>query len=517
MRRWDASVTNSSERGVAGREEDRAGDVSEQPKGRLSPPTTALLRHPGAGVPVTTSATPGEGTGTRSQSPPPGRRLSVGRTPSPLMTSCRSISLWLSPATTSLPTVCCQFWASGSGSRSDSWPRSSSSRCGRRASVQNPRLGDSMLLRGEGQLREEEECTQRLVRPACPMLGGNHQPCRRVRTPNRPLGAGRLTHLRPILGVKGGVGFSRDLWRKSALSTHCPKRAPSPRQAAQTLPTWWRGWRQRRRRTGGDGQLLRPRPCPRRCESAARSPPSVTASSPPGPSGSQSGPGGSLSGSWGAGQETQRPTAWTAYTCDPDSGVLYPQRTGPELPSDNSCCCPTVSVQRTRDIWAQQTRLVLCSAAEDRSRQDSCGPWRLDPGPCGGQCPLPSALEQVSPYRRLCWRQGSPFLGFPRPSRLRASLLTGRPGTTSTRCWPPAPAAAQGLPLLPLHASRLLLPLPGQAGSGGGGPASDGGKLCPGSHVCHRVSLGRETPTASAALLCVPQCGSTVATGTSDP
>lgn len=39
---------------------------------------------------------------------------------SPLMTSCRSISLWLRPATTSLPTVCCQFWVSGSGSRSDS-------------------------------------------------------------------------------------------------------------------------------------------------------------------------------------------------------------------------------------------------------------------------------------------------------------------------------------------------------------------------------------------------------------
>lgn len=65
----------------------------------------------------------------------------------PLITSCRSISLWVSPATTSLPTVCCQFWASGSGSRSDSWPRSSSRRWGRSTSVQNPKLGDSMLLK----------------------------------------------------------------------------------------------------------------------------------------------------------------------------------------------------------------------------------------------------------------------------------------------------------------------------------------------------------------------------------
>lgn len=30
--------------------------------------------------------------------------------------------------------------------------------------------------------------------------------------------AAPITHLRPILGVKGGVGFSRDLWRECQLS-----------------------------------------------------------------------------------------------------------------------------------------------------------------------------------------------------------------------------------------------------------------------------------------------------------
>lgn len=99
--------------------------------------------------------------------------------------------------------------------------------------MQNPRLGDSMLLRGEGQLREEEGCPQRPVRHACLTPGRNLRLCRRMRTPNQPLGAGRLTHLRPILGVKGGVGFSRDLWRKSALSTRCPERAPLPPHPAK--------------------------------------------------------------------------------------------------------------------------------------------------------------------------------------------------------------------------------------------------------------------------------------------
>ena len=85
-----------------------------------------------------------------------------------------------------------------------------------------------------------------------------------------------------------------------------PSRAP---------PTWWRGWRQRRRPTGGGGRPPRRRPCPRRCESGARSPPSGTASSPPGPSGSQSGPGESLSVNWMEQQETVGSHTRPALTC----------------------------------------------------------------------------------------------------------------------------------------------------------------------------------------------------------
>lgn len=64
-----------------------------------------------------------------------------------------------------------------------------------------------------------------------------------------------ITHLRPILGVKGGVGFSRDLWRECHLSaTLCPCPCPqdisglshlSPghlveRLEAEDEADWWR-------------------------------------------------------------------------------------------------------------------------------------------------------------------------------------------------------------------------------------------------------------------------------------
>jgi len=66
----------------------------------------------------------------------------------PLITSCRSISFCGRLATSSRLTVCCQFWESSSGSRSESWPCSSSRRWGRKGSTPKPRLGDSMLLGG---------------------------------------------------------------------------------------------------------------------------------------------------------------------------------------------------------------------------------------------------------------------------------------------------------------------------------------------------------------------------------
>lgn len=149
------------------------------------------------------------------------------------MTSCRSISFCVSPATTSLPTVCCQFWTSGSGSRSDSWPRSSSRRWGRITSVQNPRLGDSMLL-GKmgssaslvGNLHSRLSVTllfnlllpgpwrrdAHLAIPRCVKVVKRR--CA-TETPNSTTVF--TTYLRPILGVKGGVGFSRDLRRKYQL------------------------------------------------------------------------------------------------------------------------------------------------------------------------------------------------------------------------------------------------------------------------------------------------------------
>lgn len=52
-----------------------------------------------------------------------------------------------------------------------------------------------------------------------------------TRIPTRPV----LTHLRPILGVKGGVGFSRDLWRECQLSATLCRCPPTPHQQAEPL------------------------------------------------------------------------------------------------------------------------------------------------------------------------------------------------------------------------------------------------------------------------------------------
>lgn len=142
------------------------------------------------------------------------------------MTSCRSISFCVSPATTSLPTVCCQFWTSGSGSRSDSWPRSSSRRWGRTTSVQNPRLGDSMLLKKTGSsallagnLHSRLSVTLlfNLLLPGPWRRDAHLAMPRCVKVAERRCATVLTTYLRPILGVKGGVGFSRDLRRKYQL------------------------------------------------------------------------------------------------------------------------------------------------------------------------------------------------------------------------------------------------------------------------------------------------------------
>lgn len=73
-----------------------------------------------------------------------------------------------------------------------------------------------------------------------------------TRTPKRGTTA-PITHLRPILGVKGGVGFSRDLWRECQLSEtlcSCPcsisgPSYPSPAHLVERLEAddeadWWR-------------------------------------------------------------------------------------------------------------------------------------------------------------------------------------------------------------------------------------------------------------------------------------
>lgn len=178
---------------------------------------------------------PGLSPGPATDPPRPGARPA----PSPLMTSCRSTSLWLSPATTSLPTVCCQFWASGSGSRSDSWPRSSSRRWGRRTSVQNPRLGDSTLLgKTDARLRPDGR-RARGVCPRLPVPSDGRDGRARLRHGHRTEGPPRPAHLRPILGVKGGVGFSRDLWGEG-------QRSVSPRPQLR-----W-AWRPEPRIPGGE-------------------------------------------------------------------------------------------------------------------------------------------------------------------------------------------------------------------------------------------------------------------------
>lgn len=44
-----------------------------------------------------------------------------------------------------------------------------------------------------------------------------------------------VTHLRPILGVKGGVGFSRDLWRE--VSSQCRRTHPAGPSPAPDCPS----------------------------------------------------------------------------------------------------------------------------------------------------------------------------------------------------------------------------------------------------------------------------------------
>lgn len=167
-------------------------------------------------------------------------------------------------------------------------------------------------------------------------------------TPNQPLGEGTaehgwarpphkgaaapVTHLRPILGVKGGVGFSRDLWRERQPSAPVPR--PALPWGAEPVPTWWRGWRLRTRPTGGAGRPLRQRPCPRRCGSGERSPPSGSASAPPGLSGSLSGPGEPLSASWGVGERPSHPVASAARHEGASTVPTVPTcRQGPQHPA----------------------------------------------------------------------------------------------------------------------------------------------------------------------------------------
>lgn len=211
VRTCEASVTNSS--GGARGASTSAGTMAApetptpSPLGNQMPPF--LSPWAAATVALLDGCTdPGLSPGPATEPP----RLGTRPAPSPLMTSCRSTSLWLSPATTSLPTVCCQFWASGSGSRSDSWPRSSSRRWGRRTSEQNPRLGDSTLLgKTDARLRPDGR-RARGVCPRLPVPSDGRDGRARLRHGRRTGGPPRPAHLRPILGVKGGVGFSRDLW-----------------------------------------------------------------------------------------------------------------------------------------------------------------------------------------------------------------------------------------------------------------------------------------------------------------
>lgn len=170
------------------------------------------------------------------------------------------------------------------------------------------------------------------------------------------------THLRPILGVYGGVGFSRDLetgrhhrispgqaslppptpsppsfpraqqetllpppFPSPTAPTLCPPfgvatpgwpplgldtgKMPRPCHAATLAPakrrhvTGWRGWRQRTTPTGGAEQLPRQHPCRHRCGNGGRSRPCAAVSAPPAPSGSPTGPTGPQPWNWRKGGE----------------------------------------------------------------------------------------------------------------------------------------------------------------------------------------------------------------------
>ena len=141
----------------------------------------------------------------------------------------------------------------------------------------------------------------------------------------------------------------------------------SGRNPPRAPPTGWRGWRQMRRLTGGGGRPPRRRPCPRRCESGAHSPPSGTASSPPGPSGSQSGPGESLSVNW---VEIARDVGVSPLT---SSDLLLPLR---------ACLC-SVGVHSKHQTQCAQT------PGGNRCSVTNCFYYRL--------LPLPSEARWTEP------------------------------------------------------------------------------------------------------------------------
>lgn len=210
------------------------------------------------------------------------------------------------------------------------------------------------------------------------------------------------THLRPILGVKGGVGFSRDLWRDISPQPRCacPER---PQLTARAPPTWWRGWRRRMRLTGAGGRPPRPHPCPRRCGSGARSRPSETASSLPGPSGSPSGPGESLSVNWGSRASNhgglhpgQAPTRCQDSGRPPPLPRPAPWTWALIVPGDP----PGKGEQGPRESDLRACHRPHPSRKAVATTGPYQGPWgpRSCPGPSGGRSILSSTPEQLSAH-----------------------------------------------------------------------------------------------------------------------
>lgn len=171
------------------------------------------------------------------------------------------------------------------------------------------------------------ECT-----PTQPLRGGTAEDGWDTDTKHRCYGT-RDIPAAHFGGEGRGWVLKRPMERASTLSTLGSAPAP-PCRWAESLPTWWRGWRQRRRPTDGGGQPLLQRPCQRHCGSGARSPPSESASAPRGPSGSQSGPDEPWSVSWGRGRNPLHPVSWPASptACLKDTSTLQtaPSPQGPD-------------------------------------------------------------------------------------------------------------------------------------------------------------------------------------------